>query len=260
MIVFLETILWVFRFFMGACIFSFVNVVICRLPRGESVVRGRSHCMECGHELAAKELIPLFSYMLLRGRCSRCGARIPVRDFVVECSGGAAFMLCAAFYGIGRTGIISLRGMLVFTFLAILMMVAGIDWDTRIIHDRFHGMIGLLGLAALWLFPEISPGSRLLGLVVISLPMLVLDLLIPGAFGGGDIKLMAVCGWLLGWKANVFAMFAGLLAAGIYCSMMMAAGKLGRKDHFAFGPFLAVGLTVAVFYGEQIGNWYLSLL
>jgi len=260
MITALEICLWVFRFVTGACIFSFVNVVICRLPRGESMVRGRSHCMECGHELAAKELIPLVSYLALRGKCGRCGAHIPVRDFIVECSGGAAFVLCASFYGIGRTGVISLRGLLVFAFLAVLMMVAAIDWDTRIIYDRFHVMIGALGLAAVWLFPEISLTSRLAGLAVVSLPMLVLALLIPDAFGGGDIKLMAVCGWLLGWKANVFAMFAGLLTAGIYCGIMLAAGKLGRKDHFAFGPFLAAGLAAAAFCGEWIGNWYLSLL
>lgn len=260
MIVCLEIILWVFRFVMGACIFSFVNVVICRLPRGESIVKGRSHCMECGHELAAKELIPLISYIALRGKCSCCGMHIPIRDFVVECTGGAAFVLSAAFYGIGGTGVISVRGLLVFTFLAVLMIVAAIDWDTRIIYDRFHVIIAGLGLAAVWLFPEITLTSRLIGLVVISVPMLVLALVIPGAFGGGDIKLMAVCGWLLGWKANVFAMFAGLMTAGIYCCAMLAAGKLGRKDHFAFGPFLAAGLAAAAFCGEWIGNWYLSLL
>ncbi len=260
MIICLETILLAFRFMMGACIFSFVNVVICRLPRGESVIKGRSHCMECGHELAAKELIPLISYIALRGRCSQCGVQIPVRDFVVECTGGAAFVCCASFYGIGKTGVISPRGLLVFAFLTILMMVAAIDWDTRIIYDRFHVCIGLLGLAAVWLFPEISLKSRLIGLAVISVPMLGLALLIPDAFGGGDIKLMAVCGWLLGWKANVVAMFIGLLTAGIYCGVMLAAGKLGRKDHFAFGPFLAAGLAAAAFCGEWIGNWYLSLL
>lgn len=260
MIACLEIFLWVFRFVMGACIFSFVNVVICRLPRGESVVKGRSHCMECGHELAAKELIPLVSYVALRGNCSRCGAHIPIRDFVVECTGGAAFVLSAAFYGIGRTGVISARGLLVFAFLAVLMIVAAIDWDTRIIYDRFHVIIGVLGLAAVWLFPEITLTSRLIGLVVISVPMLVLAVVIPGAFGGGDIKLMAACGWLLGWKANVFAMFAGLLTAGIYCCVMLVAGKLGRKDYFAFGPFLAAGLAAAAFCGEWIANWYLSLL
>ncbi len=260
MTAFLEFVLWALRFMMGSCVFSFVNVVICRLPSGERVVKGRSRCMECGHQLASWELVPLMSYLALRGKCRKCKARIPARDFWVEGTGGAAFVFCASFYGIGETGVISLRGLLVFVFLAVLMMMAAIDWDTKVIYDRFHVMIGLLGAAAVWLFPEISLGSRLIGLIVISGPMLLLAVLIPDAFGGGDIKLMAVCGWLLGWKAIVFAMFAGLIAAGIYCIVMVASGKLAWKDHFAFGPFLAVGLTAAVFFGEQVGSWYLSLL
>lgn len=260
MIVFLETILWVLRFFVGACIFSFINVVICRLPRGESVIKGRSHCMECGHELTAKELIPLISYIVLKGRCRQCKAKISVRDFVIECSGGAVFALCASFYGIGRTGVISGRGLLVFSFLAVLMMVAAIDWDTRIIYDRCHVIIIILGFAAVKFFPEVSLRERLIGMAVISVPMLILAMVIPGAFGGGDIKLMGACGWFLGWKANLVAMFLGLLTAGIYCMIMLAAGRLNRKDTFAFGPFLAAGLVAATFCGEGIANWYLSLL
>ena len=114
-------------------------------------------------------------------------------------------------------------------------MVARIDWDTQIIYDRFHILILLLGVAALWLFPEHGMVDRLIGAVIISVPMLLLALIIPGAFGGGDIKLMAASGFFLG-------------------------KKLEKKDHFAFGPFLAFGLALAVFFGDQIVNWYLSLL
>ena len=260
MIACLEFILWVFRFFMGACVFSFINVVICRLPRGESVVKGRSHCMECGHELAAKELIPLVSYIGLGGKCSQCGVHIPIRDFMVECTGGAAFVLCAVFYGIGKTGVISLRGLVVFLFLAVLMAVAVIDWDTRIIYDRFHMMIGILGVAAVWLFPEISLISRLIGLLIISVPMLVLAIAVPGAFGGGDIKLMAVSGLFLGAAPTVCAMVIGLVTGGGYGAYMLISKKLDRKDHFAFGPFLAFGLAVAVFAGDRIAEWYLGML
>lgn len=224
----LEICLWAFRFLTGACIFSFVNAAICRLPRGESAVKERG----------------------------RCGAHIRIRAFMAEGIGGAAFVLSASFYGTGKTGVISLRGLLVFLFLAVLVTAAAIDWNTGVICDRFHVIIGLLGLAAVWLFPEITLTSRLAGIVVISVPMLALALLVPGAFGGGDIKLMAACGWLLGWKTNVFAMFAGLLTAGIYCGIMLKTGKLGRKDQFAFGPFLAAGLAAAAFCGEWIGNWY----
>lgn len=259
MILFLEMMLWVFRFAIGACIFSFLNVVIYRLPLGESVVRGRSHCTSCGHVLTAKELIPIFSFLFLRGRCANCGERISCRYLMVESTGGAAFVCCGAFYGIGQSGVISLRGLLVFAFLAVLMVIAMIDYDTQTIYDRFHVMIFFLGVAAIWLFPEHGLVSKGIGALIISVPMLILALVIPGAFGGGDIKLMAACGWLLGVKSILCAMFIGLLAGGLYCTILLAGKKIGRKEHFAFGPWLAIGLSVAAFFGDILADGYLSV-
>lgn len=260
MIVGLEMMLWIFRFFIGASIFSFLNVVIYRMPQGESVVNGRSHCMTCGHVLTAKELVPIISYLFLRGRCKNCGERISKRYLIVESIGGAAFVCCGAFYGIGQTGVISLRGLLVFLFLAVLTVVAAIDYDTQMIYDRFHVIIFVLGVAAIWLFPEHSLVSRCIGMFVISLPMVGLAMVIPGAFGGGDIKLMAACGWFLGVKGIVCAMFIGLLTGGIYCVVLLAKKQIGRKEHFAFGPWLAVGLAIAVFFGDFLVDSYLKLL
>ena len=108
------------------------------------------------------------------------------------------------------------------------------------------------------LFPEHTLTDRLLGAIVISAPMLVLALLIDGAFGGGDIKLMAASGWLLGWRAMIPAIFLGLITGGCYCIWMLARKKMTRKDHFAFGPFLALGLGAAFFYGDEILRWYLA--
>ena len=96
--------------------------------------------------------------------------------------------------------------------------------------------------------------------MIISVPMLLLALIIPGAFGGGDIKLMAAPGFFLGTGPVVCAMFFGLLTGGGYGAAMLLGKKLEKKDHFAFGPFLAFGLALAVFFGDQIVNWYLSLL
>lgn len=259
MILLIETILWAFRFMLGACVFSFLNVVIYRLPRQESVVRGRSHCTSCGHVLTAKELIPIFSYLFLRGRCASCKERISYRYLMVESTGGAAFVCCAAFYGIGQTGVISLRGLLVFIFLSVLMAAAMIDYDTQMIYDSFHVIIFVLGIGAVWLFPEHGLISKIIGIFIISVPMLILALVIPGAFGGGDIKLMAACGWLLGAKSIVCAMFLALLAGGLYCTILLAGKKIGRKEHFAFGPWLAIGLSVAAFYGDFLVNSYLNV-
>ena len=143
--------------------------------------------------------------------------------------------------------------------MGILTVVAFIDWNTKIIYDRFHIAIVLLGIAAVWLFPEHTLTDRLLGAVIISAPMLILSLLIPGAFGGGDIKLMAASGWLLGYRAMIPAIFIGILTGGIYCIWMLARGKMTRKDRFAFGPFLAIGLAAACICGDQMLEWYLSV-
>ena len=260
MLIAMEAILWFLRFLFGACVFSFLNVVTDRLPRGESVVKGRSHCTNCGRVLTAWELIPCFSFLVLRGRCRGCKSRIPVRDFCTEIIGGAAFVGCVICYGCGSSGIISLRGAVIFMYLGILLVVALIDWDTQMIYDRFRVLIFLLGIVSIWLFPEYSIRNRLLGAVVISVPMFLLTMMIPGAFGGGDIKLMAVSGFFLGLSPIICAMFFGLLTGGGYAAVMLAGKKLKASDHFAFGPFLAFGLAIAVFFGERIVTWYVGLL
>ena len=154
MLIVLESILWVIRFFFGACIFSFLNVVIDRLPRGESVVNGRSHCTNCGRVLHAWELIPCVSYIFLRGRCAGCKSRIPGRDFFVEVIGGAAFIGCGIRYGCGSLGLLSMRGTVMLIYFGILLVAALIDWDTQIIYDRFHIFILILAIANIWLVPE----------------------------------------------------------------------------------------------------------
>ena len=166
-------------------------------------------------------------------------------------------MIC---YGCGNSGIISSRGAVIFVYLGILLAVSLIDWDTQMIYDRFHILILLLGIAALWLFPEHGIRDRIIGASVISIPMLLLSLAIPGAFGGGDMKLMAASGFFLGRAGIVCAMFFGLLTGGGYGAVMLAKKRLKGNDHFAFGPFLAFGLALSVFFGERIVSWYVSLL
>ena len=231
-LVILEEILWLIRFLFGACIFSFLGVVADRLPRGEGIVKGRSHCTACGRVLTAAELIPCVSFLALRGRCKGCGTPIPKRAFLGELAGGAAWILCAWRYGVGHTGLISLEGAVVFCYLGILLVVALIDWDTQIIYNRFHIIIAILAAAQI----------------------------VPGAFGGGDIKLMAASGLFLGMDAIVCAMFFGLLSGGGYAAFMLATKRLKKSDQFAFGPFLAFGLAVAALWGDQIAAWYLSAL
>lgn len=248
-------LLWLLRFLVGASVYSFLNVVVSRVPRGESLVAGRSHCTACGRVLTAWELVPCFSFLALRGRCHGCGSKIPVRDFWVEVLGGCLALACARTWG-GETA----RAALLFLALSVLTVVALVDWDTLEIWDTCCLLLALCGLAAGVLFPDMGWPSRLLGAGIVSVPMLILALLIPGGFGGGDIKLMAAAGLLLGAANTVCAAFLAVLSGGLYGGVLLARRKIGRKEHFAFGPFLCAGIALALFFGEELTGWYLGLL
>ena len=128
-------------------------------------------------------------------------------------------------------------------YLMILCRIAYADWKYQIIEPWTH--IGILTLACMEMLFRVgvSVQERCLGAVVIAVPMLVLTVLLKGGFGGGDIKLMAVSGFLNGVKVFTFAGMLGIILSGIYVSMMLAAGKMGRKDSFALGPFLVMGIV-----------------
>lgn len=154
--------------------------------------------------------------------------------------------------------LISLENAVVLCYLGILLTVALIDWRTRIIPNRFHIFILLLGMAQLFLVPEHGLGARLTGMLLVSVPMLLLTLAVPGAFGGGDIKLMAASGFFLGMDAIVCAMLFGLLTGGGYAAFMLATKRLKKTDQFALGPFLAFGLGLAALWGDRIAARYLN--
>ena len=137
-----------------------------------------------------------------------------------------------------------LRMLIPFLYLGILAAVAWADGHTRTIPDFFSLAILVLGVAALWLFPEHGLADRLAGLIIIALPMLLLTLLFRRGFGGGDIKLMAASGFLLGWRAMLSATFFGLIAAAVFCVWQLLLGKMNRKSAFPLGPFLVIGLMI----------------
>ncbi len=254
----MEGFLWIFRFMTGACVFSFINVVIFRLPYRESIIHGKSRCPDCGRKLTVKELIPCISFLIQRGKCLGCGTSISKRYFFIECLGGAAFVFCGIFFGCGMSGLISLKGLLAFAYLGILTAMAWIDWDTGVICNRFLLWILLLALVSIHFYPELMLIERLSGMAVVALPMFWTVLLVDGVFRCGDIKLMACSGFLLGWRAMILAAFLGLAAGGIYRIAMPAKGKHGRNAHFVWGPFLAAGLGTAYFYGDIIFTRLLS--
>lgn len=144
-------------------------------------------------------------------------------------------------------------------FIVLLAAVTVCDWKTMEIPDVLNLLLLGNGVAAGMFFQELSVGNRLCGMVSVSVPMLLLALAVPGAFGGGDIKLMAACGVFLGWKRNLIAAFLAVLVGGIYGIWLLVSGKKGRHEYFAFGPFLCLGMVIALFWGDGLWTWYLGV-
>lgn len=243
-----------FVFILGASIGSFINVVALRLPQKTGFVNERSACPQCGRTLRSWDLVPLFSYLFLRGRCHNCKARISPRYPLVEIAGGLLFLICFWWYGIS---LYAINGCIL---ASLLLCVFLIDMDTLTIPNGLILCFLFPCALDLWLTGCDGLLTRTIGIFIISLPMYLLTLLIPNCFGGGDIKLMAVCGFLLGYKASLLAAFIAIVAAGIIATFLLISKKVQRGGHIAFGPFLTIGIFAAkLFYYPMIGL-YLNLM
>ena len=246
--------IYIFIALVGACIGSFLNVVIARLPeKGAFMSDSRSKCPECGHTIRAYDLIPIISWLILLGRCRDCKARISPRYPLVEASG--VFFVLVSLFKFG----LAWQALIVYGVTMILIAVALIDLDTTEIPDSLIIALIPFAIASIWLLPGITWLSHLIGLVTIALPMLLLALVIPGAFGGGDIKLMAVCGLLLGWQLTLLAFFIALVLGGGVAIYLMASGKRKRGEHMVFGPALCAGVIATLFFGKEILVFYTSM-
>ena len=243
-----------FLFTFGTCVYSFLNVVICRLPQKMDIVKMRSHCFGCQRVLKPLELIPVWSYLFQGGKCKGCGAKIGMRDMLMEVFGGLSALFCAWYYQDSIP-----KALTAFAFIGILSVVAWIDQDTmEILPSTLFVMLGI-GVISVFTMPEIGILSRVIGAFCVSVPLLLICMFIDGAFGGGDIKLMFVVGIVLGWKLTVVSVLIGFITGGVAAVILLSSKKKGRKDHFPFGPYLCVGAAVALFYGEALIQWYLNL-
>ena len=244
--------LYGFVFVFGCCIGSFLNVVIWRVPKKISFVKGRSFCPHCEKPIAWYDNIPIISFLVLRGRGRCCGGKISPRYPIVETLTGALFLV--VFVVLGFTPVAAAFC----AVAAILVCVAFVDMDTMEIPNGF--IIALAVPAALLVFlqPEVSILSRVIGFFAVSLPMFLLAL-VMGAFGGGDIKLYALCGFILGWKILIPAFFFALITGSVVGLIQKRMNKLEDGHTIPFGPHICVGVYMAALVGTPLINWYLSL-
>jgi leader peptidase (prepilin peptidase)/N-methyltransferase len=239
--------------FVGALLGSFLNVVIWRLPRGESLVRPRSACPSCGTPVRPRDNAPVLSWLLLRGRCRDCATPISRRYPAVELL--TALLLAAvalADWGEDRLP-------LGLVLMLVLVPITFIDLDHQIIPNKITGPAAVAGVALVALLePDVLPEHLIAGLGA-GLFLFVAWMARPGGMGLGDVKLAVVLGLFLG-REVIPALFVALIVGTLVGSIVMARKGVvaGRKTKIPFGPFLALGGVSAWFLGAAVVDWYAS--
>lgn len=237
-------------FLIGLAVGSFLNVCICRLPHGESVVSPPSHCPGCGASIRWYDNIPVLSYLFLKGRCRNCRTPISWQYPFVEFITGVIYLATVHIFGL------SLETAVYLVLLSALVVITVIDLKHQIIPDKIT-LPGIpIGLVCSSVVLPTGFANAAIGLVLGGGGFYLIALLSRGGMGGGDIKLMGMLGAFMGWKAVILTTMVGSFlgaAAGIF--LMYVKGR-GRKHPVPFGPFLAFGALVSLFWGEQLVSWY----
>jgi leader peptidase (prepilin peptidase)/N-methyltransferase len=257
----MEAAIIVLFFILGMIIASFLNVCIDRLPAHQSLVFPPSHCTACNRRLAAKDLIPIFSYLWLRGRCRYCGAAIPRRILWVELGTAVLFALACWWFGLS----VELAIALFYSCIFIVIMV--IDWDRGLILNKivFPAIGAALVISAVFsiLLPdiEIVPfiGRAAIG-GGIGLGLFFLIVIVSrGGMGWGDVKLAALIGLVTGFPLVFIALLIGVVLGGVAAALLLVFKVKKRKEAIPFGPFLAIATIVTLLWGNGILDWYRGL-
>lgn len=255
----MDTLMVIFAFVLGAVFGSFLNVCIYRLPRSLSIVKPGSYCPNCRKPIEWFDNIPFFGYLVLRGRCRRCHKKINPRYVLVELLTASLFLALYLHFGLSASFFVF--GL----FILGLILVTFIDWEHYLIPDLvvYPGIV--LGLLFNFLFPQMAfSTSPLFALKEAAIGVLVgggslylialLGQLVlkKEAMGGGDIKLLAMIGAFLGWKAVLVSIFFGSLIGSVISILLIFIGLKKRTDYIPFGPYLSLGGVIALFYKGSI--------
>ena len=243
---------------VGLSVGSFLNVVADRLPERASLLHPPSRCPSCERRLSPFELIPVLSYVFLRGRCRSCGARIGARTVLVESVCGLLFALVA----LQTRTLTGFRWLVLFlhsTYLAVLVLVTVTDLQHGLIFDRvtFPALALAAVHALLQGWPEL--GFRFAGGALGAGIIALIILLVPGGMGWGDAKLAGFIGLITGLPGLLFALFIGFVSGGLVGAGLLASGRAERGDTLPLGPFLAFGGAVALLYEDALLRLFQNL-
>ncbi len=244
-------LLYLIVFLYGIIIGSFLNVLIYRIPKKENFVTTRSHCMNCDYQLKWYDLIPLFSYIFLGGKCRKCKQHISIQYPLVELMNGLMYLLIFWMFGL------SVETLLYALLFSALLALSVIDFRTFEIPFGFNIFIFCLGIIRV--ITDFSHWSEyVIGFFAVSSFIYLIILITKGkGMGDGDGKLMAAVGLLIGWKLVLVAFFLGCVFGSI---IHIARMKITRVDHvLAFGPYLSMGIMVSILWGSRLIDWYIDL-
>ena len=245
---------------LGLIFGSFATVVAYRVPRGTSIVTGRSRCPSCDKQIAWYDNIPLVGYLLLRGKCRNCGIRISPRYFWIELATGASWAVLVARYGV------SFEVAIFAAFFWVLVVLTAIDLEHKLLPNKIVYPTFVVSWVALSLAAvtdgDLDPlKGAAFGALIFGGFLFTVAFIAPAGMGGGDVKLAFVLGTFLGYHGGVgvtlVGMFLSFLLGGVIGIAMLMRGE-GRKAQIPFGPFLAAGTVLAILWGRSILDWYLG--
>lgn len=252
MLLLLEIVPYIVIFIFGITIGSFLNVCIYRIPLHQSIVTVSSHCMTCGRKLKWYDMIPVFSWLLLGGKCRNCKSKISLQYPVIESLNGILYVVICLVNGM------DLLSLIYCLMTSALLTLSLIDWRTYEIPPGINAFLFILGVAAAVL-DRGNLLSHLAGMVCVSGFLGILYLISRGrAIGGGDIKLMFACGLILGWKLIILAFLLGCIIGSVI--HLVRIRVQGEGHVLAMGPYLSAGIFLAALWGNAWISWYISLL
>jgi len=263
----MESIYTIFFAFLGFAMGSFLNVCLDRLPRNESILNPPSRCQACHHRLAAKDLIPVFSYLWLRGHCRYCQAPIPKRLLWVELATAGLFAFLYWRYSLIPELDLKWLGVMAFyTCLFIIIFVVDLEQGLILNKVVYPGMAVALLFALLlpqpwigrWPAPYIANAA--MGGAIGFVLLLLIAIISRGGMGWGDVKLAALIGLATGFPLVLVALVIGAIIGGLVAVALLIAKKRGRKEAIPFGPFLSLATLVTLLWGSSILDWYLGLM
>ena len=252
MLLLLEIVPYIVIFIFGITIGSFLNVCIYRIPLHQSIVTVSSHCMTCGRKLKWYDMVPVFSWLLLGGKCRSCKSKISLQYPVIELLNGILYVVICLVNGM------DLFSLIYCLMTSALLTLSLIDWRTYEIPPGINAFLFILGVTAAVL-DRGNLLSHLAGMVCISGFLGILYLISRGrAIGGGDIKLMFACGLILGWKQIILAFLLGCIIGSVI--HLIRIRVQGEGHVLAMSPYLSAGIFLAALWGNAWISWYISLL